>query len=55
VHYLLQQRTIQISAGLGDLKSTIFRIGHMSPMTTREDITLLSDALMELKKKSSFK
>ncbi|MGV8027066.1 MAG: pyridoxal-phosphate-dependent aminotransferase family protein [Anaerolineaceae bacterium] len=46
VHFLLREYAIQISGGLGALKSTIFRIGHMSPIMTKEDIALVCEALM---------
>ena len=50
VQFLLNEYAIQISGGLGALKSAIFRIGHMSPIMTKEDITLLCDALKLFKK-----
>ncbi len=44
VKYLLDTHGIQISGGLGDLKNKIFRVGHMSPVLTSEDIdTLIED------------
>jgi alanine-glyoxylate transaminase/serine-glyoxylate transaminase/serine-pyruvate transaminase len=45
VQYLFQEHAIQISGGLGALKSTIFRIGHMSPIMTEDDIALVCNAL----------
>lgn len=45
VKYLLDEHRIQISGGLGELKKKIFRIGHMSPVVTSEDISILVDAL----------
>jgi len=45
VGYLLKQYGIQISGGLGELKHTIFRIGHMSPVITSSDIDMLINAL----------
>lgn len=50
VQYLMKEYAIQISGGLGILKSTIFRIGHMSPMVTQEDIVYLCDALQKFQK-----
>jgi len=46
VKYLLDEHRIQISGGLGHLKKEIFRIGHMSPVMTSEDINRIVDALM---------
>ena len=51
VKYLLDQYGIQISGGLGDLRYKIFRIGHMSPILTTEDIDLVIQALSEFKVK----
>ncbi len=45
VKYLLDEYAIQISGGLGTLKSKMFRIGHMSPIMTAADIQLVVDAL----------
>jgi alanine-glyoxylate transaminase/serine-glyoxylate transaminase/serine-pyruvate transaminase len=45
VHFLEDKYRIHISGGLGDLKTKIFRIGHMSPVLTSKDITYLTDAL----------
>ncbi|HAF62324.1 MAG TPA: hypothetical protein DCK95_08360 [Anaerolineaceae bacterium] len=45
VKYLLDEYAVQISGGLGALKSKIFRIGHMSPIMTEADIQLVVDAL----------
>jgi alanine-glyoxylate transaminase/serine-glyoxylate transaminase/serine-pyruvate transaminase len=45
VKYLLEEYAVQISAGLGELKSKIFRIGHMSPIMTEEDIQIVCEAL----------
>lgn len=45
VRYFLQEYAIQISGGLGALKAGIFRIGHMSPVMTSEDIELVCEAL----------
>lgn len=49
VSYLLNEHKIQISGGLGDLKPKIFRVGHMSPILTNEDIEKLVDALKKFK------
>ena len=49
VQYLLKEHNIQISGGLGELKHTIFRIGHMSPVITESDIDILSEALCSFK------
>lgn len=45
VDYLLNEHHIQISGGLGALKSKIFRIGHMSPVITDQDMDTLVSAL----------
>lgn len=45
VHFLLDEYGIQISGGLGELKSKIFRIGHMSPVLRAEDIQTVIEAL----------
>lgn len=45
VQFLLKEFNIQISGGLGDLKHTIFRIGHMSPVITESDLEMLVSAL----------
>ncbi len=50
VKYLLNEYAIQISGGLGELKSKIFRIGHMSPVMTKEDITFICEALKSFPK-----
>jgi alanine-glyoxylate transaminase / serine-glyoxylate transaminase / serine-pyruvate transaminase len=47
--YLLNEHHIQISGGLGALKPKIFRIGHMSPVITDEDIQTLVSALKKYK------
>ncbi len=47
VEYLLNRHQIQISGGLGDLKKKIFRIGHMSPVLSEDDITRLVMALKQ--------
>ena len=46
VNHLLHEYGIQISGGLGDLKPKIFRVGHMSPVVTEQDIAKVCDALM---------
>jgi alanine-glyoxylate transaminase/serine-glyoxylate transaminase/serine-pyruvate transaminase len=45
VDYLLDEYGIKISPGLGALKERIFRVGHMSPVTTEADIDLVIEAL----------
>lgn len=45
VKYLLDEYAVQISGGLGELKTKIFRIGHMSPIMTKDDIQIVCDAL----------
>ena len=45
VNYLLDKHHIQISGGLGHLKPKIFRIGHMSPVISDNDMTHLIQAL----------
>lgn len=50
VQFLLKEYAIQISGGLGELKSAIFRIGHMSPIMTKEDIALVCKALKSFPK-----
>lgn len=45
VQYLLNEHHIQIGGGLGHLKDTIFRIGHMSPVVNTEDIDRVVEAL----------
>jgi len=49
VQYLLEEHNIQISGGLGSLRPVIFRIGHMSPVLTMEDIETLVTALKKFK------
>ena len=38
IEYLAKEHRIMIAPGLGELMGKIFRIGHMSPVTTPEDI-----------------
>lgn len=45
VTYLGEKYHIKISGGLGALKETIFRIGHMSPIMTEADIDLVLEGL----------
>ncbi len=45
VRYLMDEHRIQISGGLGALKQTVFRVGHMSPVLTEADIATLVLAL----------
>jgi alanine-glyoxylate transaminase/serine-glyoxylate transaminase/serine-pyruvate transaminase len=49
VNYLLKEHQIQISGGLGHLKPKIFRIGHMSPIITDDDMDRLINALKAFK------
>lgn len=49
VDYLLNEHHIQISGGLGALKPKIFRIGHMSPVISEEDMDTLVSALKQFK------
>ncbi|MDP2964637.1 MAG: alanine--glyoxylate aminotransferase family protein [Pelolinea sp.] len=49
VDYLLKEHHIQISSGLGALKPKIFRIGHMSPVITDNDMDTLVSALKKFK------
>ena len=45
VDFLLDEHHIQISGGLGTLKPKIFRIGHMSPVISDQDMDALVSAL----------
>jgi len=45
VTHLAEKYHIKISGGLGALRETIFRIGHMSPVMTEADIDLVLDGL----------
>ncbi|HEX9012701.1 MAG TPA: alanine--glyoxylate aminotransferase family protein, partial [Anaerolineaceae bacterium] len=45
VAYLASHNHIRIAGGLGRLKDRIFRIGHMSPTTTEEDIDAVVQGL----------
>jgi alanine-glyoxylate transaminase/serine-glyoxylate transaminase/serine-pyruvate transaminase len=47
VNYLAKRHKIIISGGLGALKDKTFRIGHMSPVVSEEDINLVIDALSQ--------
>lgn len=47
VDYLEKHHGIKIAGGLGDLKNKIFRIGHMSPTNTFNDIDLVLFALRD--------
>ena len=49
VDYLAQYHRIRIAGGLGQLKNKVFRIGHMSPAVTKEDIDHVLFALKEFK------
>ena len=49
VKYLAEAHKIIISGGLGDLKEKTFRIGHMSPIVTENDIDEVLDALKKFK------
>ncbi|NPV84428.1 MAG: alanine--glyoxylate aminotransferase family protein [Anaerolineae bacterium] len=45
VAYLSEEHHIKISTGLGPLRDTIFRIGHMSPILTETEIDWVIHAL----------
>jgi len=45
VDYLQKEYRLKISSGLGVLKEKIFRVGHMSPVTTEADIDIVIEAL----------
>jgi len=45
VTFLKENHHIQISGGLGSLKPKMIRIGHMSPVVTKDDMKNLLDAL----------
>ncbi len=45
VSYLENECRIKISGGLGELKETLFRVGHMSPVLTEADIDEVIAAL----------
>jgi len=47
VDFLADKHRIKIAGGLGDLKDKIFRIGHMSPSVSENDIDLVINALAE--------
>jgi len=47
VKYLAKKHKIIIYGGLGELKEKTFRIGHMSPVVTSEDIDLVIQALSQ--------
>jgi len=47
VKYLAKKHKIIISGGLGDLKEKTFRIGHMSPVVSADDIDLVIHALSQ--------
>jgi alanine-glyoxylate transaminase/serine-glyoxylate transaminase/serine-pyruvate transaminase len=49
VNFLEQKHNIQIAGGLGELKDKIFRVGHMSPVITEEDIDKLLYAIRDFK------
>jgi alanine-glyoxylate transaminase/serine-glyoxylate transaminase/serine-pyruvate transaminase len=49
VKYLENGPGIKISPGLGSLKNTIFRIGHMSPVLEEQDIDEVLEALAGFK------
>ena len=46
VQYLFDEHQIKVSIGLGEgLKGRIFRVGHMSPTVSEEDIDAVLDGL----------
>ncbi len=49
VSFLENERHIKISGGLGELKETLFRVGHMSPVLTEADIDEVIDALRDFR------
>jgi aspartate aminotransferase-like enzyme len=49
VQYLLKEHGIQISTGLAELHDQIFRIGHMSPILTSDDIDQVLKALAQFR------
>jgi len=51
ITYLSESHNIRIAGGLGALKDKIFRIGHMSPVTTEEDIDCVIQALSQFHSK----
>ena len=51
VEYLADTHAIKISGGLGNLKNKIFRIGHMSPTVSDNDIEAVVNALADFKQK----
>jgi len=52
VTFLKDEHKIQISPGLGVLKPTVFRIGHMSPVINLKDIDVLLNALKDFNSSS---
>lgn len=50
VRYLADEHNIIIAGGLGDLKDKVFRIGHMSPDVSKDDIDQVLYALGEFVK-----
>jgi alanine-glyoxylate transaminase/serine-glyoxylate transaminase/serine-pyruvate transaminase len=48
VHFLLEKHNIKIAGGLGEeLKDRVFRVGHMGPKITEEDIDDVLNALSD--------
>ena len=46
VQYLLDERAIKISGGLGEsLRERVFRVGHMSPGVSEKDIDDMIEGL----------
>lgn len=45
IKYLLDKGNIRVAGGLGQLTDKIFRVGHMSPSVTEEDVSILLDWL----------
>lgn len=45
MRYLERQHRIKVAPALGELKDKIFRIGHMSPVLTTDDIDQVLDAI----------
>jgi alanine-glyoxylate transaminase/serine-glyoxylate transaminase/serine-pyruvate transaminase len=49
VSYMAEERRIKIAGGLGVLKDKIFRVGHMSPTVSEDDIDKVVEALASFK------
>jgi alanine-glyoxylate transaminase/serine-glyoxylate transaminase/serine-pyruvate transaminase len=49
VTYLAEEHKIKIAGGLGALKNIVFRIGHMAPTVSEQDIDRVLEALSQFK------